>query len=486
MKKIAETSPRNVSTKMPISPLIGLSTVSILSGILIPFIPIRREMILSLLFLCLVFVALVVQFFIAFSNKHRYIFHPMYFILIPFGIGYFLRSVNIIFFDFDTMSGFNSFSGPSYLWLALALALVSIAAMLIGYATPIGKMVAIKMPVFSSTMNSQRMWIVIIVYFIVGSFLYLAFIQSSGGIEFSLNDLTTKRRSDDLMGLRVGARFIFVGLYLLYIKYLIPQKGSRVYFVLLTLVIIGALLIPVTSNSRKDILAIFLVIAVLFHHFGKKISVAKLAIVGIILMYISLLVLSQRNAGDFDADRLTDVFSVEGFSKFFFEPGRHDYADITTIAHVVRYVEEGNDLFNGRMVTDFLGRFVPRKLWPEKPKNVGITIAALFYANPLRRYGPSYGVPPSIAADLYINFHLPGVLVGMFLFGIFIRLMYEYVNLYPLNQWVVLIYAVTLLFFFEQSKSDFASISSRYLQFVIPILAAAWFVSGRKTLDHRV
>jgi hypothetical protein len=185
-------------------------------------------------------------------------------------------------------------------------------------------------------------------------------------------------------------------------------------------------------------------------------------------------ILSQRNWDQFDVQRLGSTLELGTVIERTI--GGRDFADITTVAHVIRHVESGGGLRTTRMFLDLPVRFIPRALWPDKPLNLGKEVADLFYDQAMGRTGTS-GVPPSLIAELFWSFHLPGVVLGMMAFGVFARSAYEYLLRSPTNPWTVALYGVTLFYIFEQASGPFSVTVFRYLQLLVPLLFAAFFVT---------
>lgn len=78
---------------------------------------------------------------------------------------------------------------------------------------------------------------------------------------------------------------------------------------------------------------------------------------------------------------------------------------------------------DNNIIKSILWSFVPRFLWPSKPivSNFGLWFYRLYYGTS----GWSWRGPTAIG-DLYRNFGTPGVLAGMFLLGIVLRVLYSW------------------------------------------------------------
>jgi len=89
---------------------------------------------------------------------------------------------------------------------------------------------------------------------------------------------------------------------------------------------------------------------------------------------------------------------------------------------------------------------IPRALWPNKPPSPQqeIVRAAFGSEDPVKS-----GVAFPNIAEFYVNFGLPGVVALMFVFGAFMRTVYEYMRLNHDNTWALIIYAIALPFFVQ-------------------------------------
>lgn len=100
-------------------------------------------------------------------------------------------------------------------------------------------------------------------------------------------------------------------------------------------------------------------------------------------------------------------------------------AIITSVAAVLRDVGDHVEFRKGEtLLLTPLGMFIPRFLWPDKPsvslgREFGVTFQLV---SPI---DSKTMIAPSFIAEFYWNFHIPGVLVGMFVFGAFFRWVYR-------------------------------------------------------------
>ena len=124
---------------------------------------------------------------------------------------------------------------------------------------------------------------------------------------------------------------------------------------------------------------------------------------------------------------------------------------------------------SGGTFLQFFSMFVPSSMWPEKPLPLGYTLTLVVG-------GASSGSPPSILGELYVNFGVPGIVLGMFIAGIIARTLYGYLRAHPHNIAVIMIYAYNFASIHRFFTRSFAPKMLGYVLFMVPMLFALWFI----------
>jgi hypothetical protein len=89
-----------------------------------------------------------------------------------------------------------------------------------------------------------------------------------------------------------------------------------------------------------------------------------------------------------------------------------DFAEVENFVALKRLVPDGLPWLSGRSLADVPAAFVPRQLWADKPLPVDYALSRAV-SGPERRAG----TPFTLAGELYWNYGVAGVLVGMTLLG---------------------------------------------------------------------
>jgi hypothetical protein len=130
-------------------------------------------------------------------------------------------------------------------------------------------------------------------------------------------------------------------------------------------------------------------------------------------------------------------------------------SNIPILASVPQRVE----LLYGASYAAVLTLPVPRGLWPEKPGLLGGKIGRLFF-------GMGAGVPATGVGEAYWNFHIPGVLLVFFLFGVFHKWLAAVVAAYGHRPTMILIYALIMWFAHDPSSDAAVALMFAVLPFV--------------------
>jgi hypothetical protein len=132
---------------------------------------------------------------------------------------------------------------------------------------------------------------------------------------------------------------------------------------------------------------------------------------------------------------------------------------IAELATVIEKTPDVMDFQLGKTYMPFFSSFIPRFIWPTRPQSILDN-----------EFGRKYGLIsqgdfitvvniPAFPTELYINFHIIGVGIGMLLLGILFRLVYrcllQYEEIAPISAFI---YIFILLAFLESNEHPFAGV----------------------------
>jgi oligosaccharide repeat unit polymerase len=168
-----------------------------------------------------------------------------------------------------------------------------------------------------------------------------------------------------------------------------------------------------TGGSRSAVLTAGCMFVVIWIIRNRKIPYGKIAILGIGgLVLIAFLGHLRRSsfqgevdltaAAEFNLQESVEVSRGEIEARSAYE------AHLPIIARVLDEI----DLLYGKSYVGALLFFVPRALWPDKPRGAGAMNASI-------NFGTRGGVPVGPVWEAYWNFYIPGVVIIYFLYGLF-------------------------------------------------------------------
>lgn len=330
--------------------------------------------------------------------------------------------------------------------------------------------------------DPPRLFAVAGILVIVGMLSFLLFSLRFDVSFESLSDLSAKRlgevRGSRIPGgmgyLRWGATLIEIAFYLVLAHWI--ASGRRLLSgggaAVLALALASAVY-PFFTSSRLTIMLMILraiIIWMCIRGEPRPRSVAAVVAVGFLI--ISPMLALRRGASDWESvgAELSPARLVEATVG-----GRH-FLDLSKTAHVLAAVPDEIDYQYGQTLVTWLVAPVPRELWPAKPPvNVGKLLGpALFESS------PGSGVPPGIVGELYLNFGLPGVFVGLLAFGLVLRSLYLTLRPHFSNPAAVLVYTLlsTRMAIGMVSLSASGGLT-RLLKEMVPLLLALYFLGRR-------
>ena len=208
---------------------------------------------------------------------------------------------------------------------------------------------------------------------------------------------------------------------------------------------------------------------------NKRVPYLRLAGVGVAAFLLIGLLGLFRSSNWTDKESLNlDVFQETSISeigsKSMEEISRRSGSEYTYFP-ILAKVPSQEPLLFGKSYLEWGLRFVPRELWPDKPRGVDVQANLAFY-------GADWGLPPGPVGEAYWNFHIPGVLGVFFLIGVFKRWLGALLVRYPNAPAVMGLYMISLVYF-DGSQNGFRI----WVYSVIPafvLLKLGGLIGGRR------
>lgn len=341
----------------------------------------------------------------------------------------------------------------------------------------------IKLPLFLSTKwGKSNVYFVSILYFIIGFSSLFLLIQKGGGFSQFLNDIETFR-AGGLLGqgylMYPATRLLTLAVLIILIWTFLNIEPSKVNKSLFFSLIILSIL-PATILGFRGLMILPLInFIVVFHFLFKKISSKKLVVFGSFVLVIFVFLGVYRNIPqgiDLDTSQLIEVVEKNPELAYSFI-SRSKGTEV--VASVIKKLEKTGEYDLGyKAFFESLTILIPRALWTGKPKPASVRFTTYFFGSNLNitrgiakdDWG---GVSPTIIGEFFWHFGWFGVIVFMFIFGIFSKILYiTFVN--NLNHpSIVLTYVMAftpLIMFAEALQGNINGLMMDFLFITITII----------------
>jgi hypothetical protein len=152
---------------------------------------------------------------------------------------------------------------------------------------------------------------------------------------------------------------------------------------------------------------------------------------------------------------------------------------VDTLALAVKYTPGRREFGLGKDYLTLPSQLlIPRALWPEKPI---LNITADFEETYAVGWRDSYS-SPHLISNLYSNFHLFGIIAGLFFFGAGLRRLYSYCRPWVGYPAAVCVYAILLPGLVHSMEWEPVTICIYYIRFGVFLFVLVHFVDSKNAL----
>ena len=358
--------------------------------------------------------------------------HPLLLILVSLLIGTVLRS----FFIVSPLQFYTKFlmlmgKPPTILLTGIFAIYLGLIFMILGYVYPVKPI-----PDFSNK-GIFRKEISIKKFVVVGliltgvSVVTAFFYFEKMGVNFSeiaLSEISKKRRYK-----LEGGGFSSLGYYQLFMDiigpvyyilliYMVKNKTRIFSFLGMFAIILFALnvLYPFIRSSRSDALYVLIYTGLIIYFLKGKIKWRQLTIVLLLASTVLIIMTALRQSNSKIGSSQDSVES----NPLVIMVGSLNFLGVDKTSHVINGIPQKMPYEFGSTLFLWVLAPIPHTIWLGKPDiRIGLDIGEKIYEK-RDENSPGGGVPPGFIAELYLNFGYVGIIVGMFLFGLLLRMMY--------------------------------------------------------------
>lgn len=437
---------------------------------------VRTTNFLSGLLVCVFFVVVAIPFIKSRSQGEKVDYlEVIYPISLLFLLDYGLRTVYVLFYPDDIeVRLYPYILNPQLLNVSLLYLILGFICLLWGYYTNIPERLANALPSFSKGWPQEGQPSKVVILYLFGMAV-LAYGFSEGDImwgaigpgktveEFALHDYV---QNFSLYGQYAMAIALFTGVY----------KRGKVAKIIVILMFSGFLMFKVIGGSKGSILTVLLILFFWYNYRRRSIGLKTylfLLVIALILIYpwtntyrasyrslFGQTLPSKENVVEAISTNYQRLSKLSGpeYLDFSLAVLMRRHHEIDSLAAIIAQTPEPYGYLRGR---DFFLivplALIPRAIWSNKPYLEDMDIFDTKYWS--GRKGGMQG-PPYIG-DLYMNFGLPGILLGMFFTGVLLRFVYIYLvkNTNASSPGLLFYTFIAIRFFHIIPEGNFAGLS---------------------------
>jgi len=369
-------------------------------------------------------------------------------------------------FDNATESAFN---------LALLYAVFGFIAFLFGYYLSWNKKIASSLPNIPRNWDTSTFNYTSFILLAFGIFLQGLLIQSFGGFEVYLGNKQETLTAG-------GQGYLSLGLFLInfvfaaHVTQFLTKGSSKITLFLVLLPCL--LLLGFISGSKGQFINPLLCFTTLWNYLKtpiRPIIVVLGAAAAIFLFPIFNIyrhtedvLLLVESVGNFFSSADTELLIDQFMSRF------HTF---DSLVYAVRDTPKVMDFQYGQTILPLIIVWIPRQLWVDKPTvGFGKIFAESYYVDYFSGTGTSASV--GIIGEGYINFHVFGVLLFPFIFGIFAKVIYIYFIQKNSGLPALAIYSTFILYILVFWEADVSGFLSARLFSLVCVFSFVW-IMGR-------
>lgn len=357
---------------------------------------------------------------------------------------------------------------------------IALLSLYVGYYSRLGNSWMSMVPRLNFDWQKTRVIICLITFLIISESALIVFTAKFGnweGIEsFGLNPSTIQANTvEGGFGHINTFFFFFPAVFCILCIYMFSKEKFFWGKILFLFCLIHLAVAFVHYGGKSSILNAITTFLIARHYLKKPLSAKFYVILIGGLFILSPLLWHVRGYGIHHLDILKDSYisALCNPVEFLFPIMNRSY-EFDAFALFIDAIDSGSPLELGKPMAFIFYFFIPRIWWPEKPLHFSVT------------YLPKYAgidstscMAPTLPGELYVNFHIIGVVVGFLLCGIFMKFCYQCLIKRNQNKSSLLIYIPCVLlspFVLEGGTSKLEN----YLFALFPVILFLWFVKSKR------
>ncbi|MHA1291719.1 MAG: O-antigen polymerase [Promethearchaeota archaeon] len=353
--------------------------------------------------------------------------------------------------------------------LSLIYLIISFVIFLIGYYSKVGVAIANSLPKLPNEWGVGKAKIFLPLFVIIGFISYFILFKYIGGFFYYLTHKSEALTIPGTSYINFGVAFLNYSFLIGLIFALKFKKLRKTTFLFLLPII---LTMGFIRGSKAALLGPILAAIIIFHYLKKPL---KLKHIFLFLLFVILAIpILDVNRGAKNLSNISKAFLVYSNPIKPITIFMNRFHDMDSMIYIVRDTPGVMDYQLGKTIAPIFVSWIPRQLWENKPT---IAFGRVFGETYYKEFFGGTGTVPSatIIGEAYINYHVAGMVGISLLFGILLRIFYQYLIKNNLGVSGVFIYSSNFLGLSIFWEADFsivitALVFSLFLLFSISFL----------------
>ena len=378
-------------------------------------------------------------------------------------------------------SGLGWMPGPE-VWQAVAWShlceLIALLAIYLGYALVHDRRPASRgmaRPVKRREFDGKRLCLLAIALIGVSVAVLLILIAMRGGLALHLADMA-RGRFRSMAGLGPLVATVDLGLIAL-IVWIAARPGDVKQPLLPILMVAVAAAQFISNGARSAAFAVFMLVGLTWALKTRRIP-WRLALILVPAFFLAFGALNIIRTSGFAGETATEAIESADTGEVL-SRAQEEIDLRRSLESTVPVIWQGHDLMGGPLWGSSYGAaafaFVPRKIWPEKPRGPG----SIYAQNFLGEVREGLAVPVNATAEEYWNFGLLGVILISVLYGALIRHAHNFYVARQDNPFAVCAF-VLFVTTFHPSTDDLVLFEQQIMLLLVVFVLAVVFATVRR------
>ena len=395
------------------------------------------------------------------------IFSPLVVFTAVYLILFFLRALDLLIFQKKVI-----IEDEKFYVVSLIFSIIGLHFFHVGYFSNLGYAIYQKRKIFNWKWSIKKLKKITFVYSFISIFSLFLIIRLSGGILYHIRNLRESL-------VNVTSNTTILVLFVIIVKIpliiwfseLIDRKKIPLFFYLYFIFVMIILLL---IGERGPFAFLVLSVFVCYHYIKNK--VRPISILGIIVM-ILLFLFAYGQYRDFTQQVSKGTnFKLKLKPELIYHYIISHFDQINHFKDIIKYTPDKVDFQYGKTYLNFLVKPIPSLVWENKPQGAGRIVTRYIYP---KAYNLNVTFAPSILGELYINFHLIGIIVGMFLFGLMIKILHIFLNNNLVSKNAIVVYSICVPSIIVELRGDFNVFTTFFLFELIFLIVALRYISTK-------